>query len=89
MPTLDIYEHAGFVTVSEMRHMIARAVSKLKGDSQVTYTLNYSHPSQNRFLYSPIEGTVSDMRRNFAHHLSHLYGDKSVTFSFHCKVEVV
>lgn len=91
---IDVYEHAGFVTVSEMRRMIARTVSKLKGDSQVTYSLNYLLPSQRILIQNftrngvPIFVTVSQMRQSLARHLSQLDGADPITFSFHCKIQV-
>lgn len=97
MPTLhtDVYEHAGFVTVSEMRRMIARAVSMLNGMSPVTYSLNYCLPEKRVRTSNltengiPIPVSVSEMRMSLARQFSRLEGDDSVTFSFHCKVEIV
>ncbi len=91
---IDVYEHAGFETVSQMRRMIARAVSRLKGDSQVVYSLDYLLPSQRVRTQNltkngvPISTTVSQMRRSLARRFSQIDGTDPVTFSFHCKVQV-
>lgn len=97
MPTLhiDVYEHAGFETVSKMRKMIADSVSQLKGESLVTYSLNYfpyegQHIEIRNFTRrgEPVPVNVSTMRRSLAEHLSALPGDDLVSFSFHCTVAV-
>lgn len=91
---IDVYEHAGFETVSAMRRMIARSVSRLKGENPVTYSLNYlllGNRIQIRNFTRfgvPVPVTVSTMRRSLARHLSNLKGDDPISFSFHCKVAV-
>jgi hypothetical protein len=91
---IDVYEHAGFETVSQMRQMIARAVARLKGDNPVIYSLDFLLPSQRIQVRNftrkgvPVPVTTSQMRRSLAHHLSQLEGSDPVTFSFHCKVQV-
>lgn len=88
---IDVYEHAGFVTVSEMRRLIARAVSKLKGDSPAVYSFNAKFPDQFQITIddkTPRGKTVSEMRRHLARFFPALPDNDPVTFSFHCKVAV-
>lgn len=101
MPNLhiDVYEHAGFSTVSQMRRAIARAVSRLKGENHVKYYFHVLFPDKfsidvplNFPVFSKTPVTVSDMRRHLAALLSSLRGtDREtdpVTFTFHCRVEL-
>lgn len=92
MPNLhiDVCEH-GFTSVQETRQRIARAVSKLKGDSPVRYFLNIEYPDRfvvNANLKSHPDKTVSDMRLHLAQLFSSLKGEDLVTFAFHCQVEI-